>query len=280
MVVMGDSQSYGMCAIDPQNEWVEVVAASIRRHQDGYLRVLNNSIPANVISPKSPVYEPFRGDYATAPSALERYAEDVVAHEPDLAVYAYGLNDALWGYEAPAFLRDYEEIVGETRRRLPDALIVLVGPYWSPPFDLDLWREPQYDAKREERKMYAAADGGDELVTAYNDGIRELAERHDCLFVDAYELLRGATWLISDDACHFSDVGHATIGMAVSASLAVNCSFLAEKSTRAARDGGFSARDTGGTSALPAAVSTWRYYSESEPPEHWRETSSEGVRDE
>src|SRR5919202_4690813 len=110
MVVMGESNAYGMCATDPQNEWVETLAALIRRHQDGYLRVRNNAIPSNVISPTSPGYVPFRGQYATAPSALERYSDDMIGHKPDLAIYAYGLNDSRCGYAPDGFLRDYEEI--------------------------------------------------------------------------------------------------------------------------------------------------------------------------
>jgi len=39
MVVMGESNAYGMCATDPENEWVQVVASLIRRHEDGYLQV-------------------------------------------------------------------------------------------------------------------------------------------------------------------------------------------------------------------------------------------------
>src|ERR1700680_3598511 len=103
VVVMGESNAYGMCAIDPQNEWVQVVASKIRRHQDGHLQVLNNSIPSNVISPASPAYQSFRGNYATAPSALERDSVDMIAHKPDLAMFAYGLNDSLCSPQSLAF---------------------------------------------------------------------------------------------------------------------------------------------------------------------------------
>jgi hypothetical protein len=266
MVVMGESNAYGMCATDPQNEWVQVVASHIRSHQDGHLRVLNNSIPSNVISPASPEYRAFRGDYATAPSALERYSTDMIAHGPDLAIYAYGLNDSLAGHEAASFLRDYETIVSETRRQLPDALIVLVGPYWNPPHDLELWSEHRYDEARERRRLHGWGAYGDDLVTAYNEGIRNIALESESLFVDIFSLCRGAHWLIHADACHFTDVGQATIGMAVFTSLAVNCSFLSVKSTAAYRDGGFLVRDTGGTNALPQVVATWRYFEEARPP--------------
>lgn len=256
MVVMGESNAYGMCATDPQNEWVQVLASHIRRHQDGYLRILNNAIPSNVISPSTPGFVPFSGTYATAPSALERYKEDMIAHKPDLAVYAYGLNDSRMGHDTLSFMRDYETIIKDTRTQLRDALIVLVGPYWNPQYEMDLWTRPEYNKARE--SFGVAARGGDDLVTAYNERIGDLAASYDCLFVDLYAVLQGALWLIHEDACHYTDVGQATIGMIVFAALATNCSFLAAKSTAAFRDGEFSIRDTGGTNSLPSVISSWR----------------------
>lgn len=256
MVVMGESNAYGMCATDPQNEWVQVLAAHVRRHQDGYLRVLNNAIPSNVISPSTPGYVPFNGTYATAPSALERYQEDMIAQRPDLAVYAYGLNDSRMGHDTSSFMRDYEAIVKNTRSQLGDSLIVLVGPYWNPQYDMDLWSQPEYDRARE--SFGVAGRGGDDLVTVYNQRIGELAESYDCLFVDLYATLKGALWLIHDDACHYTDVGQTIVGMLVFSALATNCSFLAAKSTTAFRDGVFSIHNTGGTNGLPPVIASWR----------------------
>ncbi len=257
MVVMGESNAYGMCATDPQNEWVQVVASLIRRHQDGYLRVLNNSIPANVLSPSAPGYLPFRGKYGVAPSALERYQADMIAHQPDLAVYAYGLNDSRCGHATASFMDGYETIVRETRKELPESLIVLVGPYWNPQFDLELWSRPQFDYQRVWFGAFARA--GDDLVRDYNTGIRDLAARHGCLFVDAYSTLLGSMWLIHEDACHLTDIGQALLGMAVFNQLAANCSFLSLRANAAYNEGMFSIRDTGGTNGLPAAVASWRY---------------------
>src|SRR3989442_10606647 len=132
MAVMGESNAFGMCASDAQNEWEQVLASLVRRHQDGYLRVSNNSIPGNVISPSAPAYGADHIAFATAPSALERYEADMIAYRPDLAVFAYGFNDSRCGHEVSSFIRDYETIVSNTRARLSDALIVLVGPYWGP----------------------------------------------------------------------------------------------------------------------------------------------------
>lgn len=267
LVVMGESTAYGMCATDPENEWPQVVSTLIRHHQDGYLRVLNNSIPGNVISPAAPGYIPFRGDYFTAPSALERYGEDMIAHAPDLCVYAYGVNDANCGHETESFLRDYETIVRETRRQLPEALVVLVGPSWCLQHDEEVWASHEYDWHRQAYEIWARS--GDDLVVAANRGISDLARRHGCLFVDVFSVLEGATWLIHEDAQHVTDVGQTVIGLSVFAQLAANCSFLSTKSIAAFREGHFSIRDTGGTSALPHVIGTWRY----RPPgrEPWKQ---------
>ena len=141
MVVMGESNAYGMSAGDPLNEWVQALAFLIRRFQDGPLRVFNNAIPANVISPRAPGYDP-RWKYGTAPSALERYECDMIEYRPDMAVYAYGLNDSRCGHVLESFIADYETIVSHTRRTLPDALIVLVGPYWNIQYDAEEWAKP------------------------------------------------------------------------------------------------------------------------------------------
>ena len=257
MVVMGESNAYGMVAGDPQNEWVQVVAALIRRHQDGYLRVLNNSIPSNVISPDAPGYEPLAGAVATAPSAIERYRTDMIRHQPDLAIYAYGLNDSRCGHPTKSFIRAYEQIVRDTRAMLTEALIVLVGPYWNPQYNPALWRDHRFDQAREESGKFARP--GDDLVLQYNKAIARLAAKYECLFVDLYGLLDGAGWLVHSDACHFTDVGHAAIGLYVFTQLAVNASFLSIKSRQAFHDGGFWIGDTGGTNGLPAAIKTWRH---------------------
>jgi len=88
MVIIGESNAFGMCASDPRNEWFQTIANLIRDFQDEPLIALNNAIPANVISPKSPghVMLPECGK----PSAMERYEHDLIAHQPDIAIIAYG----------------------------------------------------------------------------------------------------------------------------------------------------------------------------------------------
>ena len=249
---MGESNAYGMCAGAPKNEWVQVLADGIREFQDEPVKTFNNAIPANVISPDAPGYVP--GDcYRTAPSALERYEKDMIAYRPDMAVYAYGLNDSRCGHAVDSFMKAYRTIVSTTRRALPEALIVLVGPYWNLQYDAPTWRDPKY------RGRFGKFDRpGDELVLAYNQAISDLAAEAGAIFVDVYRMLEGATWLLNKDACHFNDVGQRIIGLTVFCEVAATCSFLSGKSKRMEESLGLAVPNTGGTEALPHVIQTWR----------------------
>lgn len=252
LVVMGESNAYGMSAGDPNNGWVQCLAGLIRRFQDSPLRVFNNSIPANVISPAAPGYDA-KWVYGTAPSGIERYEQDMISYRPDLAMYAYGLNDARCGHSLNSFMQTYQEIVVNTIKKLPDALVVLVGPYWNLQFDAQTWADPKY------RGWFGKFNlPGDALVTSYNTAIATLARETGALFVDLYSLLEGATWLLTADACHFNDVGQAMIGMKVFLEIAARCSFLSLKSKRMEEELNLSIHNTGGTDALPYVIDSWR----------------------
>ncbi len=253
LVVMGESNAYGMCASAPGNEWVQTLADCIRRFQREPVRALNHAIPANVISPDAPGYEP-DDIYGTAPSALERYQQDMIAHEPDLALFAYGLNDARCGHSLDSFIDAYGTIVENTRLALPEALIVLVGPYWNLQFDADTWSQPQY-----QNWIFGKFDkAGDGLVKAYNQAIAQLAADRNALFVDVYSMLEGATWLLHGDACHFTDVGQAMIGYKVFSEIAAHCSFAARYSKAIETELGTGVLNTGGTEAMAHVIDTWR----------------------
>ncbi|MCX6358344.1 MAG: GDSL-type esterase/lipase family protein [Armatimonadetes bacterium] len=255
IVVMGESNAYGMCAGDPLNEWVQALAFLIRRFQDGPLRVFNNSIPANVVSPRAPGYGAFPG-CGTAPSALERFEQDMISYQPDLAIYAYGLNDSRCGHALDSFIADYGTIIARTRERLPDALLVLVGPYWNTQYEADEWTRHEYDAVRQGFGAFAV--GGSDLVLSYNKSIADLAARHGALFVDVYSVTERASWLLNGDQCHFNDVGQWLIGQTVFGAIAANCSFVGRKSAHAAAEAGLTIHTTGGTNALPDVIEAWR----------------------
>jgi lysophospholipase L1-like esterase len=252
MVVMGESNAYGMNAVESRNQWVQVLGDQIRTFQDGPLRIFNNAIPSNVISPAAPGY--VEGDlFATAPSAIERYQQDMIGYAPDLAVFAYGLNDSRCGHAVDSFITAYEEIVRTTKARCPETLIVLVGPYWNLQYDAETWADPSYTGR-----FGKFGVPGDALVRFYNSAIFRLAAEYDVLFVDLYTFLEGSTWLLTDDACHFSDVGQHLIGQHVFGLIASRCSFLSHTSRLADAELRSSVWTTGGTDALPDVVKRWR----------------------
>jgi hypothetical protein len=126
MVLLGESNAFGMCASDPRNEWAQTVANLIRDFQDEALIFLNNAIPANVISPRSPGYSSLP-EYAL-PTAIERYKKDIIEHDPDLTIIAYGLNDSRCGNPVNSFIKDLETIVKDVKNNTK-SLIILTSPY-------------------------------------------------------------------------------------------------------------------------------------------------------
>jgi lysophospholipase L1-like esterase len=66
-----------------------------------------------------------------------------------------------------------------------------------------------------------------EALRQYNEAIRALAERTDCLFVDLLSAYDQAPWLVHHDGCHANDLGHRVVANRVFEVLAANCSGLA-----------------------------------------------------
>jgi lysophospholipase L1-like esterase len=253
LVVIGESNAFGMCASDPRNEWVQTVANLIRDFQDEHVVVLNNSIPANLISTRSPAYGSLP-EHAK-PSALERYEEDLISHQPDIAIIAYGLNDSRCGNPVDSFLQDYDVIVSDTVERT-DALVVLTSPYWNTQYDEVLWNK--LDPKPSWIDEWSAFTvSGRDLVWSYVNGIERIAAMYECLFVDLFSPTVGCTWLLHDDQDHFNDVGQRVLGQLVFNAIACNCSFVGKKSKRIEHEGTFDITNTGGTSCMSRTIQDW-----------------------
>jgi lysophospholipase L1-like esterase len=254
LVAMGESNAFGMCSSDPRNEWVQTVANLIRDFQDEPIHVLNNSIPANVISTRSPGHA-FLPDIGK-PSAIERYEEDLIAQKPDLALIAYGLNDSRCGNPLEAFIEDLEIIVSGVQEKT-DALIVLAGPYWNTQYDEEMWDslDPKPEWAIDEYRVFAKT--GRELVWSYVVGMGELAEKYGCVFVDLFTQTEGCYWLLHDDHCHYNDVGQKVLGLIVFNAIASSCSFIGGKSRRIADAGGFDTSNTGGTRGMSRMIEGW-----------------------
>ena len=253
LVVMGESNGFGMCANDPRNEWPQALAGLIRDFQDEPLFVRNNSIPGSVISGRS-TGTPFLPG-RSLPSALERWEEEVIGVRPDLVVIAYGLNDSRCGNPVDRFIEDLETMVRDVRKRT-DALVVIASPYWNTQYNEELWRTntPSWVS---DPSWKAFTVSGDALVRSYVTEMEKLAARHSCLFVDLYALTENCLWLINPDQVHFNDVGHRLIGQAIFQVIASNCSFIGKKSMRLAVDGGLDTTNTGGAQCTSRMVHEW-----------------------
>jgi lysophospholipase L1-like esterase len=253
LVLIGESNGFGMCASDPRNEWPQALAGLIRDFQDEPLFVLNNSIPGCVISPRSPG-SPFLPE-GSLPSALERYEEELIDSRPDLAVIAFGLNDSRCGNPVGRFIEDLETIVRGVRERT-DALVVIASPYWNTQYNEDLWKA-HTPAWVSDPAWKAFTVSGDALVRSYVEEMRKLAARHSCLFVDLYSLTENCLWLLNPDQVHFNDVGHRLIGQAVFNAIASNCSFIGRKSARLAEEGHLDTTNTGGAQCTSRMIHHW-----------------------
>jgi lysophospholipase L1-like esterase len=254
MVVMGESNAFGMCASDPRNEWVQTVGNLIRDFQDEPLVLYNNSIPANVISPRSPGYAclPAVGK----PSAVERYQEDLLAPRPDLVILAYGLNDSRCGNPVASFIADFETVVRGAAEKT-EALIVLAGPYWNTQYNREMWEalNPKPEWATGEYEVFAKI--GRALVWSYVAEIERLAKRYECLFVDLFSPTEDCPWLLHEDQCHFNDVGQRVLGNLVFGAIAANCSFVARRSQRLSQAGSFDTTNTGGTQGQSRMIQGW-----------------------
>jgi len=206
MVTLGEGTTAGGWSSCRERCWASQLARLINEFQRFPVQLVNVGIGANVISTESPVYE-----HSGKPAASERLDEHVIAHDPDLLIISYGLNDARGGTPIDVFCHEMEEIVRRVREKT-QPLIVLLGPYYMTDFTLG---GPPY------------SHANLEVFYRYNDAIRGVAEGCDCLSVDLLASYREANWLVHFDGCHANDLGHRIVANKIFEVLASNCSGLA-----------------------------------------------------
>jgi lysophospholipase L1-like esterase len=251
MVLLGESNAFGMCASDPRNEWAQTVANLIRDFQDEALIFLNNAIPANVISPESPGYKSLP-EYAL-PTAIERYKKDIIEHDPDLTIIAYGLNDSRCGNPVSSFIKDLETIINDVKNNT-NSLIILTSPYWNTQYNEKLWDSLKEKPEWVNGRYKIFSKPGRDLVWSYVTEIKNLALKYDCLFIDLFTPTENCIWLLNEDHDHFNDVGQKTIGQIVFTKIATSCSFIGKKSKRIEIEGNFDITNTGGTGAQSKSI--------------------------
>ncbi len=212
LVALGESTTAGGWSTSPERCWVAVLGGLINDFQETPARVVNSGIGANLISTRSPSYEE-----SGKPAASERLEKHVLAHDPDLLIISYGLNDARGGTPLPQFREDLAMLVRRVRVRA-DPLILLTGPYFMTDFTVGgaAWSHANLP-----------------LFKSFNAATAEVAEELGCLYADLLEASGEAPWTVHYDGVHQNDLGHRLVANRLFEVLARNCSCLAKKTREA-----------------------------------------------
>ncbi|MBH06215.1 MAG: hypothetical protein CMJ20_07820 [Phycisphaeraceae bacterium] len=208
MVALGESTTAGGWSTDPDRCWVPLLGRLINDFQSTPMKVINSGIGANVISAQSPACEK-----SGKPAADERLDKHVIAHQPDLLVISYGLNDARGGTPIGFFQEKLVAIVHSVREHL-DPVIMLPGPYYMYDFTLG---GPTWSHADQAR------------FTQFNAAIASVADTQACLYADLLAAIGDTDWMVHDDGVHQNDLGHRIVANRMFEVLAQHCSCLAKR---------------------------------------------------
>ena len=212
LVTLGESTTAGGWSSHPNRCWASRLAALISDIQAHPITLHNVGIGANVISTASPCYP-----HSGKPAANERLDKHVFAHQPDLLVVSYGLNDARGGTPPALFAAELESLIDAVRAGC-SPLIVLPGPYFMTDFSLG-------------GQAWSCANLT--LFKKFNIEIASVAEEHTCLFVDLLDANGETPWMVHYDGVHQNDLGHRIVANRIFEVLAKNCSGLGLKTKHA-----------------------------------------------
>jgi lysophospholipase L1-like esterase len=187
-----------------ENRWADRLANMINQCQAKPVEYHNKGIGGSVISPRCPDYESL-----PKPSALERYKNDVIAQNPDLFVFSFGLNDMRSGTPLDIFVEDAEKIITDVQEKCAP-VIVITTVYFAPAF----------------RDSKPGIKGSLEATLKYNEAIEKLAEKHNCILADIWTAEGQTEWIMYPDGIHANFVGHMMIANCVFNAIARNCSAL------------------------------------------------------
>lgn len=209
-VAFGASITAGGEATSPELGWVSLLGDLINGAQFEPVKMYNNGIGANVISPRSSHYSE-----SSKPSAMERYQDHVIAYHPDLVLMAgdFGTNCARGGTPLSLFLEDERQIVLDIQKRT-GALVVVANVSFFTAFE-----------------RYAPFNQADvATIVGFNSGLQQMAKECDALYADIFAAQDMATWTVDPkDGVHLNDLGHRLVANRVFEVLAQNCSCLAQK---------------------------------------------------
>lgn len=206
-VAFGESITAGGEATSPELDWVSLLADLINEAQFEPVKMYNNGIGANMISPRSTRYEA-----STKPSAMERYNDHVIDYHPDLVVVNYGVNDACGGTPLSQFIEDERHIVQDIQKQT-GALVVVDNLSYMTDFDRN-----------------GPAHANVATFVGFNQALQEMAEECDALYGDIFAAQDMAAWTVDpEDEVHLNNLGHRLIANRMFEVLAQNCSCLSQK---------------------------------------------------
>lgn len=203
VVAIGDSVTYGMSATTLEKCWVNRVVSMLEEYQGQPIEVKNQGVCSNILSIESPAYQ-----RSARPCGLERLHKDVIAHNPDMVFFAYGLNDSRGGTPVDIFRRDYQDAIDCIRKQIAPVIVILDLFYMHEAFykECEGWNESDY-----------------RVTETFNSVIREIAEENGLIFADVYSSLKGVDWAVCEDHCHPNDLGHQLIANKVFEAIMRNC---------------------------------------------------------
>ncbi len=205
LVILGESTVEGGPWLRSKDDrYSDVLVRLINQVQAKPIEYINKGISNNSISPRSPGY-----GQSAKPSALERYKQDVIEHNPDLFILAYGLNDMRAAMPLASFREDMATIIADVKKAC-NPVTVLTTVYYMTGY----------------RSWPPINKGSVELTLRYNDCIRGLAAEFDCILADLWSAEAGADWLIHYDGVHANKVGNLLLGHKVFEVIARHCSGL------------------------------------------------------
>lgn len=137
----------------------------------------------------------------TTREAVERFATDVLAHQPDLVTFLFGSNDSAMG-EGPyrtltEFVLHYQKMFDTLKQEYPQCQILLITP---PPVDETVFMPWNYNDR----------------IVPYAEACRTLSKDYHTLLADFHTALchlagTGLKQLeiyVQEDGCHLSESGY------------------------------------------------------------------------
>jgi lysophospholipase L1-like esterase len=249
MVILGDSNAYGMCAKKTENEWPQILAYWLRKFQKVDIQVFNRAIPSNMISPRCPGFE-----QSCKPSLLERYRADCIDLKPDLVIIAQCLNDMRTGMPIQDYIEDLGKIVADIQKEA-HSLVVLTGMLHQ-----------VYGCGYNDPDEFPWATRWDSNTSKlYNQAISFLAADKGALFVDSLAVMNEADWLLNPDCVHLNDLGHVLIGNAVFQVIASHCKGIADQVIDTINKEGVCVENTGGSDSSEEIRRIWEQHSQDSP---------------